>query len=120
LVRRAARFAFARGARPADLFDQPGRIVQDFRMTSPAMYRTVLVDRPRALAEQGLDARIRRLGIPTMVVLGAQDQLYPLAATRSRYAALPGVQVETLVGSGHSPNVEQPERVAQLIRDFVG
>jgi pimeloyl-ACP methyl ester carboxylesterase len=120
LVRRAARFAFAPGARPAELFDQPERIVQDFRATAPAMYRAVLVDRPRALAEQGLDARIRRLGIPTMVVLGAQDQLYPLASTRSRYAALPGVQVETLVGSGHSPNLEQPERVARLIRDFIG
>jgi pimeloyl-ACP methyl ester carboxylesterase len=119
LVRRAARFAFAPGARPAELFDHPGRIVEDFRATSPTMYRTVLVDRPLALAEQGLDARIRRLGIPTMVVLGAQDQLYPLASTRPRYAALPGVQVETLVGSGHSPNLEQPEQVAALIRDFV-
>ena len=118
-VRRVARFAFAPGARPEALFDHPGRIVEDFRLTVPEVYRTVLVDRPRELDQRGLDQRLRDLGLPTLAILGAQDQLYPAGPTRARYAAVPNVRVEMLEGSGHSPVLEQPHEVAGLILQFV-
>jgi pimeloyl-ACP methyl ester carboxylesterase len=118
-VRRVARFAFAQGARPETLFDHPGRIVEDFRLTAPEVYRTVLVDRPRQLDRRGLDQRLRDLGLPTLAILGAQDQLYPPLPTRARYAAVPNVRVEMLAASGHSPVLEQPDEVAGLILRFV-
>jgi pimeloyl-ACP methyl ester carboxylesterase len=118
-IDRASRFAFAPGAPAAELFDQPDRRSVDFRATAPAMHRTVLLDRPRALATRGLDARLADLALPTLVILGAQDQLYPVAPTRARYACVPGVRVEVLAGSGHSAPLEQPEATARLIRDFV-
>jgi len=118
-VERASRFAFAAQA-PAHLFfDRPDRRVLDFRATSPAMYRTVLVDRPKALAARGLDARLRDLGRPALVILGARDQLYPVAATRRRYQQVPGATVEVLAQSGHSPPLEEPEQTARLIRSFI-
>jgi pimeloyl-ACP methyl ester carboxylesterase len=117
-VRRGSRFAFAPGVRAERMFDPPGRLVGDFRLMAPAMWRTVLTDRPRGLAERPLDRRLGELGRPALVVLGAQDQLYPAELTRARYAAVPGVRVEVLPGSGHSPVLEQPEEVADLVRSF--
>jgi pimeloyl-ACP methyl ester carboxylesterase len=117
-IDRASRFAFAPGAHAAELFDQPDRRSVDFRATAPAMHRTVLLDRPHALAMRGLDARLADLALPTLVILGAQDQLYPVARTQARYARVPGVRVEVLAGSGHSPPLEQPEATARLIAGF--
>jgi pimeloyl-ACP methyl ester carboxylesterase len=116
-VRRLSGFAFAPGADAGSLFDHPGRLVQDFRATSPHVYRTVVVDRPRRLAERPLDERLRQLGRPALVILGARDQLYPVGPSSARYAAVPGVRVEVLAGSGHSPVLEEPAAVARLILD---
>ncbi len=118
LVHRLSGFAFAPGVRARLMFDPPGVLVRDFRAMAPALYRTVLADRPRQLAERPLDERLRDLGRPALVVLGAADQLYPADLTRERYAAVPGVHVEVLPGSGHSPVLEQPEAVARLVRSF--
>jgi pimeloyl-ACP methyl ester carboxylesterase len=117
-VRRGSRFAFAPGVRAERMFEHPGRLVQDFRTMAPALWRTVLTDRPRRLAERPLDRQLRELGRPALVLLGAQDQLYPAEPTRERYAAVPGVRVEVLPSSGHSPVLEQPEEVAELVRTF--
>lgn len=117
-VNRASRFAFAPATRPGPLFDRPDRRLVDVRSTAPALYRTILVDRPARLAQRPLDLRLRDLGLPALVVLGEQDQLYPVAGSRERYARVPGVRVEVLAGSGHSPPLEQPDATARLIHDF--
>lgn len=117
-VNRSARFAFARHTRPGWLVDRADRLTQDFRATDPAVDHAVLVDRPRQLAERGLDQRLAALGRPALVILGARDRLYPAEATRRRYAAVPGVQVVVLADSGHSPPLEQPWRTAELVRAF--
>jgi pimeloyl-ACP methyl ester carboxylesterase len=118
-VDRASAFAFAPDIDPAGLFERPDRRWVDFRATAPAVHRTMLVDRPRALAERGLDARLVDLALPALVILGDQDRLYPAGPTRDRYARLPGVRVELLAGSGHSPPLEQPAATADLIERFV-
>lgn len=117
-VDQASRFAFAPGVDAASLFDQPDRRVTDFRATAPGVHRMVLHDRPRDLAVRGLDRRLADLGRPALVILGAQDQLYPVRPTQARYARLPGVRVEILADSGHSPPLEQPESTARLIEGF--
>jgi pimeloyl-ACP methyl ester carboxylesterase len=118
-VRRGARFAFAPGSVGAGLYDQPDQMVRDFRATAPAMYRTVVSDRPRLLAQRPLDARLRDTGLPALVILGARDQLYPAGPTRARYADVPNARVEVLADSGHSPNLEQPQAVSRLLREFI-
>jgi pimeloyl-ACP methyl ester carboxylesterase len=114
-----SRFAFAPGVRPARLVDRPDRLALDFRATAPEVDRTVLVDRPRGLAARGLDRRLADVGRPTLVLLGAQDRLYPMEPSRARYSAIPGVRVEVLAGSGHSPPLEQPGETVQVLRDFM-
>ena len=52
VVHRASRFAFAPCTRAEPLFDRPGRRLADVLATAPAVYRTVLVDRPTRLARR--------------------------------------------------------------------
>lgn len=118
VVDRASRFAFAPGVDPVSLFDRPDRRATDFRATAPGVHRMVLHDRPRELAARSLDQRLADLGRPALVILGAQDQLYPVRPTQARYARVPGVRVEMLAASGHSPPLEQPEATARLIEQF--
>ena len=33
---------------------------------------------------------------------------------------IPGARVETWIGAGHAPHLEQPETVGRLVRDFLG
>jgi len=107
-VRRAVSYAFAPG------FDFPPVLLRDHATTSPAVARAVIVDRRRRLAERPLDRQVRELGVPTLVVLGRQDQFYPWAPTAARYRAA-GARVEIIADAGHSPQVEQPAKIVDLV-----
>ncbi|SDX57007.1 Pimeloyl-ACP methyl ester carboxylesterase [Amycolatopsis xylanica] len=84
----------------------------------PGMYRVVLADRRARLAARPLDAQLRDLGIPTLAILGGRDRMYPCAPTAARYRAA-GARVAILEDAGHSPHVERPAEVAELIRELL-
>jgi pimeloyl-ACP methyl ester carboxylesterase len=93
-------------------------VVADFAATSPAMDRTVLVDRRHALAARPLDVQLRELGLPALVILGARDRLYDCAKTAARYAAV-GARVEVVADAGHSVASTRPAEVASLLRKLL-
>ncbi len=49
---------------------------------------------------------------------GSEDQIFDAATQLEAFEAVPGARVETLDGVGHSPQVEDPEAVAELILPF--
>lgn len=118
VVLHIARAAFAPGYDIKAGYDDPDRPVADHRLTAPGLYREVVVDRARRLAQDPLDAQLRRLDKPALAILGAQDQWYPIAPTARRYRDA-GVEVQIVDGAGHSPNIERPELTAALLRAFV-
>ncbi len=116
-VRRAViRPGFAPGFQPpAELLDQA---VRDQRAMDPRMYGVVQVQRRKRLDAQPLDALVRDGGQPALAVLGRYDCFYDPEQTRARYQAV-GAAVEVLQDAGHGLIVEQPGRVAELVRRFV-
>jgi pimeloyl-ACP methyl ester carboxylesterase len=90
--------------------------VRDVRALDVRMFRVVLRDRPARMAVRPLDDQVRAAGKPTLVVLGRRDHFYG-AGSAERYAAA-GARVEILDRSGHSPNVEMPAELAELIADL--
>ncbi|WP_225727879.1 MULTISPECIES: alpha/beta fold hydrolase [unclassified Nocardia] len=116
-IRFGMRTAFARGFRARDVFDRPDRPVLDYRAMHPGMFREVLVDRPARLRGEPLDAQLRAIGKPALVIHGSDDQLYDTARTVARYAAA-GARVEVVDGAGHSPNIERPNEFARLVGEF--
>ena len=62
--------------------------------------------------------RLRGLDVPTLVVHGTEDRMLPVANGELIAATIPGARLEVLEGVGHLFWWEQPERSAQLLRDF--
>lgn len=118
VIRIVGRFAFAPGFDPGAAFDERGRPYRDHAAMSPAMYRTVLGDRRRWMEQRPLDARVRELGLPTLAIAGRHDQLYDCDKTVARYRDAGAITV-VVEGAGHSPPIERPAQVAELIEDFL-
>jgi pimeloyl-ACP methyl ester carboxylesterase len=93
-------------------------VVADFAATSPAMARTVLVERRHVLAARPLDVQLRELDLPALVILGARDTLYDSAKTTARYEAA-GARVEVVAAAGHSVAGARPTEVSLLLKDFL-
>ncbi|MFI1397450.1 alpha/beta fold hydrolase [Streptomyces sp. NPDC020681] len=73
----------------------------------------------KVLAELDLDAGVRALSVPSVVVAGTVDRLTPVAHARRLAAALPQCQeLVELTGAGHMTPVEAPEAVTAKIREL--
>jgi pimeloyl-ACP methyl ester carboxylesterase len=69
------------------------------------------------LGQRSLPDRLSGLGIPLLVIFGAEDQRWR-SSLASAYQAVPGARVELLPGVGHSPMLEDPQTTGKLLLDF--
>jgi pimeloyl-ACP methyl ester carboxylesterase len=66
-----------------------------------------------------LRRRLRRIGVPTLLLWGAADRFVAADSYGVQYRdAIPGAQLETIAGTGHFPHLEQPAAVVERIRAF--
>lgn len=59
------------------------------------------------------------IGVPTLVVVGEEDQATPPAVARELAEGIPGARLLVLEGCGHLPLIEAPERLAEAIGGLV-
>jgi pimeloyl-ACP methyl ester carboxylesterase len=71
-----------------------------------------------SLAEQDHRPLLPRIGQPTLIIRGANSYLYGPDTARYLQAALPSARVVEFSGSGHAPNLEEPELFNNQIIDF--
>src|SRR5204863_477650 len=68
-----------------------------------------------------MQAMVRRIAAPTLLIQGSEDRLVPLAAARALAALRPDWSLEVFERVGHVPQLEAPERfvatVAAWLRD---
>ncbi|MBL6752371.1 MAG: alpha/beta fold hydrolase [Nevskia sp.] len=69
--------------------------------------------------ERGLARRLHRVKAPTLIIWGEQDQLVPSLYAQEFAAKIAGATVETIAGAGHTPQFDQPERVAASVLKFL-
>jgi pimeloyl-ACP methyl ester carboxylesterase len=62
--------------------------------------------------------RLRRVSVPSMVVWGESDRIVDLEYGRAFAAALPNARFEPIAKSAHFPQLEQPERLLELVLNF--
>ena len=72
---------------------------------------------PRRPSQAALFASIRT---PVCIVAGEEDRTFPVAETRAMAEAIPGAEFVCLPGVAHLAGLEQPLKVGQMIREFVG
>jgi non-heme chloroperoxidase len=65
-------------------------------------------------------ADLGRIAVPTLIMWGERDALFPGGEAQKRLAAaIPGSRLTVYPETGHSPNWERPERVASDLDAFV-
>ena len=64
-------------------------------------------------------ADLGRIGVPTLVLAGADDQLIPVGESRSMAAAIPGALLVEIPGAGHMAPVEEPAAVNAALLAFL-
>lgn len=71
---------------------------------------------------QTVSARNRLSGIasrPTLLVWGGSDRMIPASHVESARAELPDARVEVFPRSGHFPHLDEPDRFAQVLAEFM-
>jgi pimeloyl-ACP methyl ester carboxylesterase len=67
-----------------------------------------------------LRRRLSRIAVPTLVAWGESDGIVDTDYGRAFAEAIPGSRLELIEGAGHAPDVEQPDRLAELTAGFLG
>lgn len=57
--------------------------------------------------------------VPTLVLFGSEDKMVPPQAGRALAKQIPGARFEAVPEAGHMVMLEQPERVAALLGEFL-
>jgi 3-oxoadipate enol-lactonase len=92
-----------------------------------AGYRTMLVRQSpsgyaaacAAMRDADYRAKAASIDVPTLCVVGDQDGSTPPELVETFARSIPGARFEVIAGAGHIPCVEQPEKLADLIRRFM-
>ncbi|GGB70896.1 alpha/beta fold hydrolase [Knoellia flava] len=72
------------------------------------------------MADADLSDVLPTIAVPTLLVWGEADARSPVDLVARQFAeAIPGAELAVVEGAGHMSNLEQPERVNEVIRAFV-
>lgn len=87
--------------------------------------RTAFVHTLRSVVEpsgqrvSGNDRLYLTQGRPTLIVWGALDTIIPVSHAYAAHEAMPGSRLEIFEQSRHFPHMDEPERFAQVLLDFL-
>ena len=63
--------------------------------------------------------KISQIKAPTLVIVGSEDISTTPEKAQHIVEAIAGARLETIAGSGHMTAIEQPERISQLLSEFL-
>ena len=84
------------------------------RIREPSYLKTL-----EASVAQDRNAPIEKISVPTLVIAGDEDQVYPPALAQDLARRIPGARLEMMRGLGHLPNMEQPEEFNAVLLRFL-
>lgn len=101
-----------RAAQPGEA----GRIADMIRATPVAGYQAC------AAAIKALDflPQLPRIACPTLFVVGEQDAAAPPPLMQEMARAVPGARLAVVPGSGHLPNIDNPQGFEAAVAGFLG
>jgi 3-oxoadipate enol-lactonase len=62
---------------------------------------------------------LSKIDVPTLIIHGEEDQLIPPQEAQSMHTAISDSTIYLTPSAGHLPNLEQPERFNQAVREFM-
>lgn len=63
--------------------------------------------------------RAASIGVPTLVVCGAEDKVTPPELSLELARLVPGARYEAIPGAGHLSNLEKPEEFNRIVEEFI-
>jgi proline iminopeptidase len=63
--------------------------------------------------------RLGQISVPTLVMAGRQDFVFPPECQEQLAACIPDAQLKIVDRAGHDPHSEQPAQVMRAVRDFM-
>jgi pimeloyl-ACP methyl ester carboxylesterase len=70
------------------------------------------------IPDKGLKKRIHRVTAPTLLLWGKEDRLVPPVYADEFTRRLPGARLQMIDHAAHAPQLEQPDTVARIVREF--
>jgi pimeloyl-ACP methyl ester carboxylesterase len=95
----------------------PATLTADQRATIASNRAALQVYSP-ATADPTLAARLSRVAVPTLVVVGAADRIVPHAVGQAYATAIPGSRLVQLADTGHLPQIETPDLFLSTLWKF--
>lgn len=103
----------------------PEQVNQAMRKLAYEMNRNALTFEARNLGKRLPNteipafARLSDLNLPVLVIIGAQDTPYILAAADYMFEKLPLAQKVIIEDAAHLPNMEHPDQFQTLVKEFL-
>jgi 3-oxoadipate enol-lactonase len=72
-----------------------------------------------ASVAQDRGAPIENIRVPTLVIAGDEDKVYPPSLARDVARRIPGAELVMIKGAGHLPNLERPGRFNEIVAEFL-
>lgn len=79
----------------------------------------ILWQTAQEMVRSNFHAELATIMTPTLIIWGERDLLLPIALGHALSAALPHASFVTLPESGHRPMLAQPERLSEIILEFL-
>ena len=96
--------------------DVVDRVRAMIRATKPAGYAGCC----HAIAALDLTDKIAAIKVPTLIVVGEEDQGTPVAASRAINEKIAGSELVIIKSASHLSNLEQPEEFTRALTTFLG
>jgi pimeloyl-ACP methyl ester carboxylesterase len=69
--------------------------------------------------DPALPAMLGKVRVPTLIVWGEDDAIVPIECAHLYQRAIPGAVLRTIPRCGHFVHLDQPQRLAEHVREFV-
>jgi pimeloyl-ACP methyl ester carboxylesterase len=114
--------------RPGPLDDilSDQRIADHGELLSKREYRAAYLSALRSIARRHtlrggilVRERLKELPMPTLLIWGRHDHIFPAAHAEAAVQELRDGRVEVFENSGHTPQMEEPDRFNRLVLEFL-
>jgi 3-oxoadipate enol-lactonase len=94
-------------------------VYEELLQSYAAVHRESYIKTIEASVAQDRAAPLEKIRVPTLVIAGAEDQVYPPAMARDIARRIPGARLAEIEGAGHLSNLEQPEKFNATVLEFL-
>ena len=109
----------------SSVYGDPQRIGSDlvdryYELTLREGNRRALGLRLRQMDRGDASAQLKALNVPTLILWGGRDRLFPPAIGQRFQASITGSRLVIFDDLGHVPHEEDPVRTVAPVREFLG